>query len=148
MWLNYLKTALRNINRSKFFSLINIVGLTFGIAAFIIIMIYVEFEFSYDKHFKNADRIYRVTLDMEWSQAPTQYTAIAPGPIAHFLATEYPEVIAGTRFTFLDRHYIEYKPSNVPSSKKGFYEEQIMAVDSNFFKVFDLRILNSQLILN
>ncbi len=144
MWINYLKTAFRNLSRSKGFSIINILGLAVGIAVFVLITLYVQYEFSFDKHFKNADRIYRVTLDMQWSQGPTQETAIAPGPTAYHLEKEYPEVIAGTRLTFLDQSMIEYRPEN-GSSIKRFYEPNLMAADSNLFNVFNFKIIHGNL---
>lgn len=140
MWINYLKTGIRNLGRNKIFSVINILGLAVGIAVFLLINLYVEYEFSFDKHFSNADRIYRVTLDMQWSQGPTQETAIAPGPTAYHLEKEYPEVLAGTRITFLDQNLIEYRSENSTESKR-FYEKNIMAADSNLLKVFDLKII-------
>jgi len=140
MWINYLKTAIRNLSKNKGFSIINILGLAVGIAVFILITLYVNYEFSFDKHFKNADRIYRVTMDMMWSQAPTQEAAVAPGPTAYHLAKEYPEVIAGTRFTFLDQAMIEYRPED-GSSVKRFREKNVMSADSNLFRVFELKII-------
>lgn len=140
MWTNYLKTAIRNLSKSIGFSIINIMGLAVGIAVFVLISLYVNYEISFDKHFKNADRIYRVTLDMMWSQGPTQETAIAPGPTAYHLAKEYPEVIAGTRFTFLDQSMIEYKPEDGLVIKR-FRERNLMAADSNFLSVFNFKII-------
>ncbi len=141
MWTNYLKTAIRNLSKSKGFSIINILGLSVGISVFILITLYVNYELSFDRHFKNADRIYRMTMDMMWSQAPTQEAAIAPGPSAYHLAKEYPEVVAGTRFTFFDQAMIEYRPQD-GSGIKRFREKNIMAADSNLFSVFDIKIIH------
>lgn len=141
MWINYLKVIFRTLNRNKFFSLINIIGLSVGIAAFVLIMMFVEHEFEFDKHFKNANQIYRVTLDMEWEQAPTQFTALAPGPTAIQLAKDYPEIIAGTRFSTSDRRMFEAVDDHLNTLGQKFYENNIFKVDSNFFKVFDIQIL-------
>lgn len=60
---NYLKVALRSILKHKIFSIINIVGLSLGAAAFILIVQYVKFEKSYDSFLQNPENLYRVTLD-------------------------------------------------------------------------------------
>lgn len=75
---------------------------------------------------------------MEWEQAPTQYTAMAPGPSSIHLAKDYPEIIAGTRFITSDRVMFE----SVGNQEQKFYEDDIFIVDSNFFKVFDLEIIS------
>ena len=62
MLRNYFKVALRNIMRYKFYSAINILGMTIGLTACLIIILYIADELSYDKFHKNADRIYQVGL--------------------------------------------------------------------------------------
>jgi putative ABC transport system permease protein len=57
MFKNYFKTALRNLQRNKIYSTINIAGMAVGMAAFWLIVLYVGDELSYDRSFKNADRI-------------------------------------------------------------------------------------------
>ena len=61
MLRNYLKVAIRNLVRHKGYATINLLGLAIGIACFILISLYVNDEWSYDKHHNNADRIVRVT---------------------------------------------------------------------------------------
>ena len=63
MLSNYLKIAWRNIIGSPMFSAINVIGLAIGLACCIIITVFVNHELSYDKHWQNSDRIYRVTRD-------------------------------------------------------------------------------------
>jgi len=66
---NYFKIAWRNLVKNRIFSLINIVGLAIGLACFIMIALYVTDELSYDRHFKNADRIYRINSDIRFGGA-------------------------------------------------------------------------------
>ncbi len=143
MWANYLKVIFRILLRNRFFSLINILGLSTGITTFLFIVLFLRYEFSFDKHFTNSDLIYRVTLDMIWDQAPTQYTALAPAAAAHQLAMDYPQILAGTRFIFIDRHMFDYSPDygNQVLEPRRFYENNIMLADSNFLRVFDLQII-------
>ena len=60
MLLNYLKVTKRNLLRHKLYAFINVGGLAIGIACFVAIFLYVSHEFSYDKHFEYAERIYRI----------------------------------------------------------------------------------------
>ena len=142
MWINYLKVIFRTLNRNNFFSFINIIGLSVGITAFVLIMMFVENEYDFDKDFKDADQIYRVTIDMEWEQAPTQYAALAPGPMAIHLINDFPEIIAGTRFITFDRHLFESLNEDKNEAGKKYYEDNIFVVDSNFFKVFDIPVIS------
>ncbi|MEO0473634.1 MAG: ABC transporter permease, partial [Bacteroidota bacterium] len=63
MFRNYLKIALRNLRKHRFYSFINITGLAVGISCVLFILLYVQNELSYDQHFSAADRIYRVDFD-------------------------------------------------------------------------------------
>ena len=60
---NHIKTAWRSLTKNKFFSFINIAGLSIGVAASLLLLEYVNFELSYDHFNKNAGRIYRVVND-------------------------------------------------------------------------------------
>ena len=63
---NYFKVALRNFQRNKIFSLINIAGLAIGISASLVIYLIVQHEFNFDKFHKDGDRIYRVVSKIEF----------------------------------------------------------------------------------
>ena len=62
MFKNYLKTSLRNIKKDKGYSLINIMGLAVGLTCVILIMLYIQYEFSYDRYHENAKNIYRIVM--------------------------------------------------------------------------------------
>ena len=66
MLKNYLMVALRNLQRHKFFSLINIAGLAIGISASLVIYLIVQYEFNFDNFHKDGDRIYRVVSKIEF----------------------------------------------------------------------------------
>ncbi|HET6722330.1 MAG TPA: ABC transporter permease, partial [Chitinophagaceae bacterium] len=72
MFKNYLITAFRNLGKNKLYSGINIIGLTVGLAACLLIGVFINHELSYDKFNTNADRIVRVT--MEYNNAGTVNT--------------------------------------------------------------------------
>ena len=89
---NYLKIALRNILKSKTFSFINISGLSIGIGAFLLILIYVQSEWSYDKFHRNSSSIYRVALAQYLNNeliiaSAENYPGVGPA-----LTAEFPEV--------------------------------------------------------
>jgi putative ABC transport system permease protein len=88
MFKNYLKIAIRNVLRHKTHSLINIAGLAIGIACFILMVLFVQDEFSYDQHHEKGDRIYRLLTPGAWSSAPMGST----------LLQDYPQVVGFVRF--------------------------------------------------
>ena len=64
MFRNYLKTTFRNLWKNKTFSFINIIGLAIGTLCCLYILLYVQEQYSYDKHHNNAEDIYRITTSM------------------------------------------------------------------------------------
>lgn len=89
---NYIQTALRNIFRSKFFSFINVVGLSVGMAASVVILYFVTFENSYDKFHPDAANIYRVELDTYREAALESKSALTPPAVAISLINNFPDV--------------------------------------------------------
>jgi len=140
MIVNYLKTAFRNIWRNKFYSLLNILGLSVGFAIFLVIYFYIQFEFSFDKHFNRADQIYRVTTDMIWESGHIQRTAVSAPPTALFLKNDFPEVIEATRF-IPQYEILAEKFSRDQSRPNLKYYEEIFYIDSSFFDVFSMDFL-------
>lgn len=133
MLKNYLKVALRNILKYKGYSLINISGLSLGLAAFFLIMIFVKDEVSYDRHFKNSDNIYRLCSKIKTSNG-IQITAQSPsGWARHFLA-DFPEVEKVTRLKPPQQWWKVAYEDNI------FYESGWSFVDSSVFEVFDVQL--------
>ena len=91
MFLNYLKIALRNITKRWTFSLISIFGLVVGLTSSILILLWVNHEFSYDDFHENSDQIYRVVTHLEQVNG-TLHLATTPAPVAPALKEQYPEV--------------------------------------------------------
>lgn len=140
MILNYLKTALRNIFRNKFYSLLNILGLSVGITVFLLIYFFIQYEFNFDKHFPRANQIYRITTDMIWENGDIQYTAMSPPPTAPALKKDYPEVLAATRFELDNIMLIEKQAQSDKSFEIKNYEP-VFYIDSSFLDVFQLQII-------
>ncbi len=130
---NYLKFAIRLSFKHKVYSIINILGLAIGIAAFLFILLYVQDELSYDKYNEKYDRIYRVntfgTLSGEEFNAP--YTPI---PLAKNLLKDFPEVESATRIIAGSHKLIRYED-------KRFSEKRFFYGDSSFFEIFDIPLI-------
>ena len=96
MLKNYIKTALRNIERHKAHTVINVLGLTVGLAFFILIGLYVRNELRYDGFHERKDRIYRVEQVLA-HESGTEATAGCPTPLSGVLEADIPEIEAVTR---------------------------------------------------
>jgi putative ABC transport system permease protein len=132
MFGHYFATALRNLAKRKLFTFINIAGLSLGIATFLILVRYVEYEFSYDTYLPNAGQIYRVNY--QESQAHEQVIASAKthSGILPLLRHDVPEVQKATRA--LPENCLIFN-EQVKIFQKGFW------VDSTFFNVFKVRMV-------
>ncbi len=132
MWWNYLKIAWRNISRSKGYAFINIGGLGIGIAASILIMVWVQFELSVDRFYEHSDRIYAVwrNAEMQGEIFTWDYT---PAPYSPALKEKFPEVEEATRIT-------EWDAQMLTVGANSFYEESSF-VDPGFFKIFPFEVL-------
>jgi len=84
---NYFIVALRNFWRNKVFSLINVLGLSIGISAALVIFLIVHYEYSYDRFEKDGDRIYRVVLDAKFNGQEGHSSAV-PAPLANAIQNE------------------------------------------------------------
>jgi len=130
---NYMKTAYRNLMKSKGFSFINIFGLATGLACCILIMLFVLDELSYDRYHENAHRIYRMgnrgivnnNLDL---------TARSSPPLGEVLKHEFPEVEAVTRMR-------NYGFPVFRHNDRVFSEEKVFWTDPSFFDVFTVTFI-------
>src|ERR1700677_3619516 len=95
---NYLKIAWRNLIRHKSFSFINIGGLSVGIAACLLISLYVNYELGYDGYHLKKDRIVRITNTIHTPENDNLSIALTPVLLASTLNHNYPEVENAVRF--------------------------------------------------
>ena len=91
MLQHYFKTAWRNLIGNKKYAAINIAGIAIGLAAFWLIALYVGDEFSYDRSFNNADRIYRIAQHASWQGGSMNIVPIS-APFAIAFKNTFPEV--------------------------------------------------------
>jgi putative ABC transport system permease protein len=135
MLKNYFNIALRNLLKHKFYSLLNIIGLSIGLACFMLISLFVKDELSYDSHLEGADRIYRV--DFAATLNGSDHISAAVGaPTALALKTDYPEVEDAVRFRNSGNWFVKRKEQT-----ETFKEEHVAMADSNFFKFFSLDLI-------
>lgn len=96
MFKNYFTIAMRNLMRHKVYTFINLSGLATGMTCCILILLYIQYEFSFDRHHEKADRIYKV-LHKKQGVEKTFYATGAMSPLAATLKKEIPEVEHATR---------------------------------------------------
>ncbi len=134
---NYLVLFVRNMLRYKTFSLINVLGLTLGIACFFIIIVFAEFEFSFDKFHRQSENVYRIVKDFANNEGLRIPDATTPPALSAKLRTDVPEVESITRFLPNGgrRNLFHY-------DDKQFYEVDLLRIDSStFFSVFDFEFV-------
>jgi putative ABC transport system permease protein len=128
MILNYFKNAIRIIISQRFYSIINILGLSIGITACILVAFYVKHDLSYDKYHENAEHIYRIEFSITQSGVAS-HMAQSQALLGPTLKNEYPEIKKLSRIYFSER-------SLVKTGDKTSYEDRIVYADSSFFEIF------------
>ncbi len=134
MFKNYFKTAWRNLWKNKFYSIINICGLAVGLAAGILLLMWVQNELSYDKFNKDYQHIYRLSSQLKSNGENLTWTGV-PGPLAIF-AKSIPQVQSLVRTQNLFDQVLSDK-----GKKKIFGGNKIGVVDSGFFKMFSFHLI-------
>lgn len=137
MFKNYLNVALRNLKRQKAYSLINIIGLSIGIMACIVIVLYVQNESSYEKFYPDSENIYRVVTHYETANG-AEKLAVTPSRVTQVSLNEVPETkLATIVFDWRVGREILTKYED-----KTFVETEVFFADSSFFKVFQHRFID------
>lgn len=132
MITNYFKTAIRNILRNKVFSLINILGLSIGMAACLLIMLWIQNELNFDKFHENRDKMYRVmAYGQQYFQTGSETT---PAPLGLQAARQMPEIENLTLFEGVNDLLFQY-------GDKGFYQKGGIIADTSFFSLFKFKFI-------
>ncbi len=137
MFQNYLTIAIRIFSRQKIYSLINVLGLSIGLAASFLIFIYIKDELSYDQFFADVENIYRVGITEKFQGNEINYTETG-SPLSNALQTEIPEVVSSTRIA-------RYTNQLVRHEGKSFIENQFLLADSNFFEIFNYPMMEGNI---
>jgi putative ABC transport system permease protein len=130
---HYLITALRHMKRQKSFTIINVAGLAIGLTFFILIMVYVQFELSYDRYHENARYIYRVASELPVGHTHSGKTAMTRtvSPLGPTMVEEFPEVRSATRFARNRNVLLTYDNQN-------FLEKEVIFAEPQAFRMFSL----------
>ena len=130
---NYFKIAWRNLWKNKVYSIINIAGLATGMAACIVILLFVFYENSFDRfHSKN---IYRLNEVQKFpGMVASQKVALSMFPMGPTLQREFPEILNFTRIRWDEKVQMTYRNNKI-------YLPQILTVDTSFLHIFDFQIL-------
>lgn len=136
MWQNYLRTAFRNLIRHRSYTLVNILGLSFGLAIFIALALYIQFELSFDNFHENADRLYRIEQIMNAGGRIERMTG-TPTPLWKALKDEFPEIEASMRLvdSWIKLTDAENKAFNV----RAYY------VEEDFLKAFTFPLVQGDI---
>lgn len=135
MLQNYFKIALRNLRKQGFYSFINIFGLSVGVAVCMVIALFVINESSYDKHFKDGDRIYRITNKTVFG-GRSSHNLYTPAALVRALPEEIPEVEAAVHFREQGAYLVKR-----PNDSENLLERRVIWASKDFFKVFDLEMV-------
>jgi putative ABC transport system permease protein len=133
MFKNYLKTALRNLKRNKSYAVINVLGLTVGIAASLLIFLVIEFETSFDNFHKKKDSIYRVGTQF-YTQDGWSYSGGVSFPVASALRIDFPQ-IKEVASIYRNGGQVTVEEGN--TQLKKLKEDNFYYAEPEFFKMFD-----------
>ncbi|MEM9858507.1 MAG: ABC transporter permease, partial [Bacteroidota bacterium] len=119
--------------KHKLYASINVLGLSIGIASFMLLLLYVKHEFGYDQFHKKAERIYRINITDISEHGEDKYAAITAA-VAPDIANEYPEVENFVRFSYPSSGYLSF-------NGETFKEDNITYTDSSLFDIFSFKLL-------
>ena len=131
MLKNYLKIAFRNILKNKWFSAINILGLAAGLASFIIVLLFLNYELSYDSWDDSLKQVYKLS-----SKKGLDISETTPAPLATLLMEEHPEITHASIVQSSGDYEVQ-----LDARDKTIFQKGITSVDSNFFDIFPFHFI-------
>ena len=132
---NHLTIAWRNFRKQSFYSFINVAGLAVGIAACLVIVLFIVDELNYDAYNTKANRIYRLNEEIKFGGNHVLICQ-SGAPAGSSMLQDYPEIEAAVRFR--DHGSYLVKPANGTQNIK---ESHVIWTDSSFFKIFSVDVL-------
>jgi putative ABC transport system permease protein len=135
MFKHYLKNTLRIISRRRVFSVINLIGLSIGLASIFLILLFVHNELSYNEHLEKKDQMYRVLFSSYVNfLEKTDIYDVTTAPLMEAIVEEYAEIKDGCRIQIVESFYIKYKNEYIPEKSK------LATVDTSIFNMFSIPI--------
>lgn len=140
LWKSNIKSAFRSLVKKKAYSLINIMGLSLGIACTLLVLLYVQYEFSYDKSIPEADRIYKLVEERKTPKGTTPIRTV-PYSFARTMPEDFPEVKAATAFSGPYNEQQVYV-MDAEENRLHFLEDDVLLADNHFLMVMNLKLLD------
>jgi putative ABC transport system permease protein len=134
MLKNYLKITIRNIIKHKAYSLINITGLVIGMVCFMLVMLWVKYEFSYDRYIVNSDRIFRLAFEANLGETNISSNNV-PGLLGKDMMANYSGIEQYVRFGVQYNSFVSYKET-------VFNERELAFADKNVFEFFQIPMIS------
>ncbi|WP_426328448.1 ABC transporter permease [Pedobacter sp. R-06] len=136
-----LKIALRNLWRNKGFTLINLGGLAIGLASCMILLLYVAYEYGYDKQFTDYDKTYVLYNNQKTASETFSFMAF-PGQLRDEIKDKVPGIAKVSRLSYAEQMLISYNHNN--------FKKNAIFSDPDFMKMFDYKVLkgNKNTMLN
>lgn len=132
MFKNYFKTAWRNLWKNKTMAVINVLGLVTGITCCLLIGLYIQHEYSFDKFQTKGDRIARVIMDYRFNSGDGNKVAVTSTRVLPVFARTFPEIETGMRMSSAVRV--------VTLGDQKFEEKNVVYADSTFFDLFSFSL--------
>lgn len=137
MFFHYLTIAWRSLRKHPVYSLINLLGLTIGLACGILILSYVLFEGSYDSHHERKDRIFQLVTEYDFPEEKG-IIAVTPTISSPLFQREFPEIESGVRMLYQGG----FRPAIIKYGEQRFQEQRFFYADSTFFDIFSFPLLH------
>lgn len=138
MLKNYFNIAVRSLLKHKFYSFLNILGLSIGLTCFMLITLFIRHELTYDTFHEDSDNIYRVNFRATLN-GDDHKSAQSGAPMAAALLNDIPEVKETTRINDTGNWFVKRK-----NTVNSFKEESTLMADSNFFSFFTVPLIRGQ----
>ena len=132
MWRNYLTVGFRSLVRNRVYAFINVFGLALGLAACLMLLVYVRYETSYDSWLPGSERIYPVQATWHEVGQPVSANQSSPFPVRDTIAAGFPQIEEVT---------IAYPGQAVIAREGGPVYVDFLTVDPAFFEIFRLPFL-------
>jgi len=132
----FFKTFLRNFRKQRAYTLINVFGLSLGLAVGMIILFWIHFHLNFDLKIKNHENIHRIIQKIKVGDE-SELVSLTPGPLSQTLRNDFPEIIRATMV-----HY--GRDLIIHTNKDSFVEKKVLFVDSTFFRIFNFQYMFGQ----
>ncbi len=141
MFKNYLIVALRNFRHNKIFTIINILGLSIGLSAALVIFLIVKYDYSFDRFEKNGNRIFRVVSSYTFSGGSPGYTRGVPAPFAEAVKKNISGLDQIVTFRYYNDNKLEVPALHQAKPTVFKAQEHVIFAEESYFKMLPYKWL-------